>query len=259
MRAQGGPRPSVLERTSVQLLLGAATIALFANSAVDRTDEGLPWELTLVGFCVFAVVFAAIYVRKTDFALSVCGVLLMFAPTYYVQSNEVLYNNWELGSAFPLATTKEAVLVGIFRQHVNASRFDVVLPCGLSIAQLSLFPSSIALEANTTEIFHSGLKLDDPLTKEKTHDYLLISSPRKVKDATVGIMTLARVPVRFDVWPSAVEDYTFNLQTASSVVAPPTFTGDLVKLDKGPAIEHLQKKHNIRPFMLDVYRVDYVF
>ena len=34
-----------LERTSVQLMLGVALIALCANSAVDRTEDGLipPW------------------------------------------------------------------------------------------------------------------------------------------------------------------------------------------------------------------------
>ena len=130
---------------------------------------------------------------------------------------------------------------------------------GLSLAQLSLFPSGLALRSNTSEIYHSGLKLDDPVTKERAFDYLLISSPRKVKDKTVGVMLLARVPSKFDVWPKDVEDYTFDLQTASNVVAPPTFLGEIVKLDKGPAIEHLQKKHHLRPFMLDVYKVDYQF
>ena len=60
-----------LERTSVQLLLVVAAIAVFANSAVDRTDDGLPWEITLAGFCVFAIVFAAIYARKIEVALSI--------------------------------------------------------------------------------------------------------------------------------------------------------------------------------------------
>ena len=34
-----------LERTSVQLMLGVALIALCANSAVDRTEDGVipPW------------------------------------------------------------------------------------------------------------------------------------------------------------------------------------------------------------------------
>ena len=40
-------------------------------------------------------------------------------------------------------------------------------------------------------------------------------------------------------------------------MAPPTFTGELVKLDKGPAIVHLQNKHNLRPFMLDVYKAQF--
>ena len=33
----------------------------------------------------------------------------------------------------------------------------------------------------------------------------------------------------------------------------------LVKLDKGPAIEHIKSKHYLRPFLLDVYRVDFNF
>ena len=81
----------------------------------------------------------------------------------------------------------------------------------------------------------------------------------QVKDKTVGIMLLARVPVSMELWPEGVEDYSFNLQTASNIIAPPTIVGELMKLDKGPAIEHLQKKHHLRPFLLDVYRVDYHF
>ena len=38
-----------------------------------------------------------------------------------------------------------------------------------------------------------------------------------------------------------------------------TDVGEIVKLDKGPAIVSLQNKHNLRPFMLDVYRVDYLY
>lgn len=60
-----------LERTSVQLMLFVVAVALFANSAVDRTDDGLPWEVTLAGFCTFAVVFSAIYARKVEVALSI--------------------------------------------------------------------------------------------------------------------------------------------------------------------------------------------
>ncbi len=65
------PQSSPLERTSVQLMLFVAGVALFANSAVDRTDDGRPWEVTLTGFCVFAVVFGAIYARKIEVALSI--------------------------------------------------------------------------------------------------------------------------------------------------------------------------------------------
>ena len=61
-----------LERTSVQLMIGVAIIALCANSAVDRTDDGLPWEVTLGGFCVFAVIFAAVYAKRTEVALGIC-------------------------------------------------------------------------------------------------------------------------------------------------------------------------------------------
>jgi len=234
-------------------------IALFANSAVDRTDDGLPWEITLAGFCVFAVVFCAIYAKRTEVALSIISVLLAIVPTYYVHNYEVPCKNWDLGSTFPLKTDKSTMLNGIWSMDQNASRFDKMLPLGLTAYKLSLFPPGVSIEANTSEIYHSGIKLDDPITKQKTHDYLLLSSPRKVKGATTGIMLLIRVPVALDLWPEGVEDYTFNLQTASNIIAPPTITGELLKLDKGPAIEHLQKKHNLRPFLLDVYKIDYHF
>lgn len=180
------------------------------------------------------------------------------------------------------------------------------------------------------------------MTGDKSHEYLLLSSPRKVKGRAVSIMLLARVPMRFEVWPKEETDYTFDLQTAAHIVAPPTFTGELqpaaaasplpsrrrrltaaspptpccepaaaaaaaaashyctaappalprrrpsfrrpaappcvrgpaltpalhrrptpqgelVKLDKGPAMEALAKKQNLRPFMLDVYKFDYNF
>ena len=42
-------------------------------------------------------------------------------------------------------------------------------------------------------------------------------------------------------------------------VAPPIFTGELVKLDKGNAIDMMIKKHNLRPFLLDVYNVEYKY
>jgi len=252
----GGSNP--LERTSMQLMLLVAGVALFANSAVDRTDDGLPWEVTLLGFCLFAVVFAAIYARKVEVALSIVSLVAVGIPTYYVSNYEVPANNWMLGSNFALGTSKADLLAGIWALEPNASKFDKMLPMG-SIFYLSAFNPSIALEANTTEIYHSGLKLDDPATGERKYDYLLLSSPRRVKDKTAGIMLLARVPTQFDVWPKEVEDYTFNLQTASNVVAPPTLTGELVKLDKGPAIENLKSKHYLRPFLLDVYRVDYNF
>ena len=67
---------SPLERRSVQMMIGIAIIAVFANSSVDRTDDGLPWEVTLAGFCVFAVVFVAIWTKKTEVALSIVACAL---------------------------------------------------------------------------------------------------------------------------------------------------------------------------------------
>lgn len=243
----------------MQIMLFVAAVALFANSAVDRTDDGLPWEVTLAGFCMFAVVFAAIYARKIEVALSIVSLVGLAVPTYFVHNSEIPCDNWPLGTNLALKSTKAEFLRGVWQMDFNSSKFDKFLPMGASVFDLSLFLPGISLTSNTTEIYHSGLKLDDPVTKERTYDYLLISSPRKVKDKTVGLMLLARVPTRFEVWPAEVEDYTFNLQTASNVVAPPTMTGELVKLDKGPAIDHLKKKHNLRPFILDVYKVDYNF
>lgn len=250
------------ERPSVILMLVVAGIALFANSAVDRTDDGLPWEVTLAGFCVFAVIFSAIYANKIELALGIVSIIGVLIPTYFVSNYEVPCKNWDFGSKYSLNTDKGTMLQGIWTDAPNASKFDRMLgldALGLSVFMLSAFNPAVSLLANTTEIYHSGLKLDDPLTGERTHDYLLLSSPRKVKDKVTGVMLLARVPTRFEVWPKEVEDYSFDLQTASNVVAPPTLTGEFMKLDKGPAIESIKKKHHLRPFLLDVYRVDYNF
>jgi len=248
-----------LERGPVMLILAVVGLAVLANSAVDRTEDGLPWEMTLTGFCVLAVVFCAIVARQTNLALTILSIVLGIVPTYYVHNYEVPVENWELGSKFPLSVTKGAFIEGIFRGAPNASRFDKLLPFDLSMVQVSLFAPGIALKSNTSEIYHSSLKLDDPLTKQRTHEYLLISSPRKVRGKTEGIMLLARVPAKFELWPVEFEDYSFSLQTASNVVQPPLMLGELVNLDKGPAIEHLKNKYHLRPFMLDVYNVEYSF
>ena len=87
-----------LQRTSVQLMIFVAAVALFANSAVDRTDDGLPWEVTLVGFCVFAVVFSAIYAKKTEVALSIvrCAridiIVLRSLRSHFVRSRVSQHN-----------------------------------------------------------------------------------------------------------------------------------------------------------------------
>lgn len=248
-----------LERTSVQILLVIVVVAFLCNAAVSHTDEGLPWEVTLAGACIFGIVFSAYYIQKTEVALSIVSIIAALVPTYYVHNAEVECTNWVLGSQFPLSTPRGEFLEGVWRASPNASRFDNMLPAGLSVYQLSAFLPGVAITANTSEIYHSGLKLDDKLTGEQTHEYLLISSPRKVRRRTQGVMILARVPYNFDVWPKEETDYSFDLQTAAHIVAPPTFTGELLKLDKGPAIVSLQNKHNLRPFMLDVYKVEYLF
>ena len=226
-------KSSPLERTSVQLMIGAALLALLANSAVDQTDDKLPWEVTLTGFCLFAVVFAAIYAKRTEVAVSIVTIVGMIVPTYFVHYMEVPCSNWLLGSQFPLAAPPKEVLAGIFAAAPNASRYDGLLPGGLSVYHFSLFNPSMAVTANTSEIYHSGLMLDDKLTKARTHDYLLLSSPRKVRRKTEAVSILARVPTKFVVWPPEAEDYSFSLQTASNMVMPPTLIGELVKLDKG--------------------------
>jgi hypothetical protein len=243
----------------MMLILAIVGIAVLANSAVDRTEDGLPWEMTLTAFCLLAVVFSAVVAKQTNVALTILSLVALCVPTYYVHNYEVPAENWELGSKYPLSSSQSAFIEGIFRASRNASRFDKALPFGASLVQLSLFAPGLALKSNTSEIYHSTLKLDDPLTKERTHDYLLVSSPRKVKGKTEGIMLLARVPAKFELWPVDFEDYTFSLQTASNVVQPPVMYGELVKLDKGPAIEHLKSKYHLRPFMLDVYKVEYEF
>ena len=97
-------KSSPLERTSVQLMIGAALLALLANSAVDQTDDKLPWEVTLTGFCLFAVVFAAIYAKRTEVAVSIVTIVGMIVPTYFVHYMEVPCSNWLLGSQFASGT-----------------------------------------------------------------------------------------------------------------------------------------------------------
>lgn len=235
-------------------------------------------------------------------------------PTYFVHNYEVAAVNWQLGSLAPLGATKGELLTAVWKSAPNSSKWDRMLgleTAGLSLMSFSMFNPGIALKVNTSEVYHSGLKLDDPLTKQRSHDYLLFTSPRKVACApqpcpeppqparataaperghplpqrrrhhrltrlvrnrvvpigaasqvrrrTESLVLLARVPTKFDVWPQAVEDYEFSLQTAANIVAPPTFTGELVKLDKGRGIEVLKNKHNLRPFLLDVYNVEFNF
>merc|ERR1712087_433 len=171
------------------------------NAAVSHTDEGLPWEVTLGGMCIFGVVLGSYYIHRTDIALTIVSLLAAAVPTYFVYNSEVPCRNWQLGSDYALATPASEVLSGVWRASPNCSRFDALLPLGLSLYDLSLLPPGVSLTANTSEIYHSGLKLDDKVTGERTHEYLLISSPRKVRRKTMGLMLLAKVPYHFDVWP----------------------------------------------------------
>ena len=62
-----------------------------------------------------------------------------------------------------------------------------VEPClSACVAYLHVLSPPSLRQINTSEVYHSGLKLDDPLTKERTHDYLLFTSPRKVLCCTHG-------------------------------------------------------------------------
>ena len=57
-------------------------------------------------------------------------------------------------------------------------RYHRLGPCQVYRSGLPLLTTTRVLPAY--QVYHSGLKLDDPLTKERTHDYLLFTSPRKV-------------------------------------------------------------------------------
>jgi hypothetical protein len=60
--------------------------------------------------------------------------------------------------------------------------------------------------------------------------------PRRPRYHTAVVWSLAAVALSavrtVAVRCAGVEDYTFNLQTASNIIAPPTITGELLKLDK---------------------------
>ena len=71
---------------------------------------GLPWEVTLGGFCVFAVIFSAVYAKRTEVALGICSILFVLMPTYFVHNFEIPFNNWLLGSVSPMSASKGEVL-----------------------------------------------------------------------------------------------------------------------------------------------------
>ena len=113
----------------------------------------------------------------------------MCVPTYYVYNYEVPTPNWELGSMFSLNTPSSELMQGVWRNSRNASRFDALLPFGLSVAQLSLLSPGIALTANTSEVYHSGLMLDDKLTKAE-------EQPARVAKPRCALLCLPAPPPR---------------------------------------------------------------
>ena len=61
-----------------------------------------------------------------------------------------------------LDATASQMLQGMVSLAPNASKFDRYLPGDLSVFQFSLFNPGIALESNTSEIYHSGIKVNMP-------------------------------------------------------------------------------------------------
>ena len=47
---------------------------------------------------MFAVIFSAVYAKRTEVALGICSILFVLMPTYFVHNSEVPFNNWLLGS-----------------------------------------------------------------------------------------------------------------------------------------------------------------
>ena len=106
--------------------------------------------MTLGGFCVFAVIFSAVYAKRTEVALGVCSILFVLMPTYHVHNFEVPFNNWLLGSAAPMSASKGEVLSVVWSTSPNTSRFDEMLgltTVGLSLMHFSMFNPGIALQA----------------------------------------------------------------------------------------------------------------
>ena len=79
------------------------------------------------------------------------------------------------GAPSPLGGRSEAAVALLL--HAQTLRCRCLGQCQVYHSGLPLLTTRV-LTAH--QVYHSGLKLDDPLTKERTHDYLLFTSPRKV-------------------------------------------------------------------------------
>ena len=59
---------------------------------------------------MFAVIFSAVYAKRTEVALGICSILFVLMPTYFVHNFEIPFNNWLLGSVSPMSASKGEVL-----------------------------------------------------------------------------------------------------------------------------------------------------
>ena len=76
---------------------------------------------------MFAVIFSAVYAKRTEVALGICSILFVLMPTYFVHNFEIPFNNWLLGSVSPMSASKGEVLSAVWSSSPNTSRFDELL------------------------------------------------------------------------------------------------------------------------------------
>ncbi|KAG8461311.1 hypothetical protein KFE25_010498 [Diacronema lutheri] len=236
-------------------MIGVAIIAILANSSTIDPEDSIPWEVTLAGTCALSVSAVAMVAKKPEVAYFVMGTLAFLAPTYYVYHRNVDIHNWSFGTRLSLKASAADVVADYWQSTPNVTNFDHLLPGPLTLVQLSLANPNVRLFANATEILHSGIELRGA-GGAKTHDYLLVQSPRRVKREVAAIMTLLKVPVELDVWPDGA-DMSMDLQIASGIVMPHLFSARLLPLEKGAAVAKLHEKHKLRPFLLDCFAVEF--
>lgn len=239
-------------------ILGVAAVAILANSSSIDPEDSIPWEVTLAGTSGIMVSAIAILAKKPAAAYVVLTCLAVAAPTYYTFHREVVVHNWTFGSRHGVKATTGEIIAGAWAATPNVTRFDWMLPGGLTVMDLSMSKPSLCLVANASEIFHSGAELRDPETRAKTHDYLLVSSARKIKSTgkVHSLVTLLKVPLALEVWPQEA-DTTMDLQLAAGIVRPHRFIGRVAPLPSGAAVDVVARKHLLRPFLLVVDSVDF--